>query len=61
MTAEQLLTADLPSVGERRRSEATGMVELIRSSFALLEPRAEELGRYFYATLFSQAPETSAP
>jgi NAD(P)H-flavin reductase/hemoglobin-like flavoprotein len=60
MTAEQLLTADLPSVGERRRGEATGMVELIRESFALLEPRAEELGRYFYATLFSHAPETRA-
>ena len=36
------------------------MVEIIRTSFALVEPRAEELGRYFYATLFSQAPETRA-
>lgn len=59
MTAEQLLTADLPSVGERR-SEATGMVELIRASFALVEPRSEELGRYFYATLFSRSPQTRA-
>ena len=59
MTAEQLLTVDLPSVGQRR-SETKGMVELIRNSFALLEPRADELGRYFYATLFSQAPETRA-
>ena len=36
------------------------MVEIIRTSFALVEPRAEELGRFFYATLFSQAPETRA-
>jgi len=57
MTAEQLLTADLPSVGESR-SEASGMVEIIRSSFALVEPQAENLGRHFYATLFSRAPET---
>lgn len=57
MTAEQLLTADLPSVGAPR-SEASGMVEIIRSSFALVEPQAEDLGRHFYATLFSRAPET---
>jgi NAD(P)H-flavin reductase/hemoglobin-like flavoprotein len=57
MTAEQLLTVDLESVGEPR-SEASGMVEIIRSSFALIEPQADELGRFFYATLFSQAPET---
>ncbi|HXV93885.1 MAG TPA: globin domain-containing protein [Pseudonocardia sp.] len=57
MTAEQLLAADLPMAGETR-SEASGMVEIIRSSFALVEPRAEELGRHFYATLFSMAPET---
>lgn len=57
MTAEQLLTADLPSVGESR-SEASGMVEIIRSSFALVEPQVENVGRHFYATLFSRAPET---
>lgn len=57
MTAEQLLTADLRSVGGSR-SEASGMVELIRSSFALVEPQSEDLGRHFYATLFSRAPET---
>jgi NAD(P)H-flavin reductase/hemoglobin-like flavoprotein len=59
MTAEQLLTADLPSVGEQRSAESQ-MVHLIRTSFALVEPRAEELGRFFYATLFTQAPETRA-
>jgi NAD(P)H-flavin reductase/hemoglobin-like flavoprotein len=57
MTAEQLLTADLPTAGDTP-SEASGMVEIIRSSFALVEPRAEDLGRHFYATLFSRAPET---
>jgi len=57
MTAEQLLTADLQSVGESR-SEASAMVEMIRSSFARVEPQAENLGRHFYATLFSRAPET---
>jgi NAD(P)H-flavin reductase/hemoglobin-like flavoprotein len=57
MTAEQLLTADLPTVRESR-SEQSGMVEIIRSSFALVEPRAHELGRHFYATLFRIAPET---
>ncbi|MCU1666107.1 MAG: hypothetical protein QOI36_3740 [Pseudonocardiales bacterium] len=57
MTAEQLLTADLPTVGESR-SEQSGMVEIIRSSFAMVEPRADELGRHFYATLFRIAPET---
>jgi NAD(P)H-flavin reductase/hemoglobin-like flavoprotein len=57
MTAEQLLTADLPP-GPQPRSETSEMVDLIRASFALVEPRAEDLGRHFYATLFSTAPET---
>ncbi|GAA3248627.1 FAD-binding oxidoreductase [Pseudonocardia petroleophila] len=57
MTAEQLLTADLPTVGESR-SEATGAVEIIRSSWAVVEPQTENVGRHFYATLFSRAPET---
>lgn len=34
------------------------MVEIIRSSFARVEPQVDELGRHFYATLFSTAPET---
>jgi NAD(P)H-flavin reductase/hemoglobin-like flavoprotein len=57
MTAEQLLAADLPSVGAPR-SEQSGMVELIRSSFALVEPHMDDLGRYFYGTLFQIAPQT---
>ncbi|MGH3568677.1 MAG: globin domain-containing protein [Pseudonocardia sp.] len=55
MTAEQLLTADLP---HDTRSAASGMGELIRISFAVVEPHADELGRHFYATLFDRAPET---
>jgi NAD(P)H-flavin reductase/hemoglobin-like flavoprotein len=57
MSAEQLLTADLPTVAESRSVE-TGMVEVIRRSFAAVEPHSEELGRHFYGMLFSCAPET---
>ncbi|ALE79636.1 flavohemoprotein [Pseudonocardia sp. AL041005-10] len=42
----------------RPASEADRTVELIRTSFALVEPQAEDIGKHFYATLFSQAPET---
>jgi NAD(P)H-flavin reductase/hemoglobin-like flavoprotein len=56
MTAEQLLTG-LPSLGETR-SEHSEMVEIIRSSWAEIEPQTDDLGRHFYATLFRIAPET---
>jgi NAD(P)H-flavin reductase len=59
MTAEQLLTADLPSVAEPRAGQS-GKVATIRASFAQLEPRTEELSRIFYSTLFARAPETRA-
>ena len=55
MTAEQLLATD---VAERRQSNESGMVAIIRSSFDLVAPQAEALGRHFYATLFSAAPAT---
>ncbi|ALE86329.1 flavohemoprotein [Pseudonocardia sp. HH130629-09] len=42
----------------RPASEADRTVELIRTSFALVEPQAEEIGKHFYATLFSKVPET---
>ncbi|ANY09992.1 flavohemoprotein [Pseudonocardia sp. HH130630-07] len=42
----------------RPASEADRTVELIRTSFALVEPVAEDVGKHFYATLFSRAPET---
>lgn len=55
MTAEQLLATD---VAERRQSSESSMVAIIRSSFDLVAPHAEALGRHFYATLFSSAPAT---
>jgi NAD(P)H-flavin reductase/hemoglobin-like flavoprotein len=58
MTAEQLLATERAPRRSARNTEAERTVALIRSSFELVAPRADELGRHFYATLFSQAPET---
>lgn len=55
MTAEQLLAVDR---NDREKPSEPGMVEIIRSSFELIAPQAEALGRHFYALLFSAAPET---
>ena len=55
MTAEQLLTTEPEGAGT---AEADGTVALIRSSFAVVAPRADEVARHFYATLFGLAPET---
>jgi NAD(P)H-flavin reductase/hemoglobin-like flavoprotein len=57
MTADQLISSDV-SPPSRPATAAERTVELIRSSFAAVEPQAEELGKHFYATLFSRAPET---
>ena len=57
MTAEQLLGDD-PTTRVATTSGPGTTVALIRSSFALVAPHAEELARHFYATLFSEAPET---
>jgi NAD(P)H-flavin reductase/hemoglobin-like flavoprotein len=57
MTAEQLLTADLPGFGDSR-GEEFGQAELIRDSWAEVEPQVEEMGRLFYATLFRICPES---
>ncbi|MGI5126490.1 globin domain-containing protein [Pseudonocardia sp. CA-107938] len=57
MTAEQLLTADLASVGEPHREESA-TVAAIRTSWALVEPQSEDVARHFYATLFAHAPQT---
>jgi NAD(P)H-flavin reductase/hemoglobin-like flavoprotein len=56
MTAEQLLTAGLHSIGERR-GEESGRAQLIKDSWAQVEPNVEEMGKLFYATLFRIAPE----
>lgn len=55
MTAEQLLAVD---PADRYHDSEPGMVEIIRSSFELVAPEADALGRHFYAVLFSAAPET---
>jgi len=55
VTAEQLLTTEPGSAGQ---AQADGTVALIRSSWAVVAPRADEVARHFYATLFGLAPET---
>ena len=55
MTAEQLLATD---VVERRTSTESGMVAIIQSSWEHVAPHREDIGRHFYATLFSSAPAT---
>ncbi|WP_197519827.1 globin domain-containing protein [Pseudonocardia sp. HH130630-07] len=57
MTADQLIAGGV-APPRRPASEADRTVELIRTSFALVEPVAEDVGKHFYATLFSRAPET---
>jgi len=55
VTAEQLLSTEPERAGQ---AEADGTVALIRSSWAVVAPRADEVARHFYATLFGLAPET---
>ncbi|MGD9987701.1 globin domain-containing protein [Pseudonocardia sp.] len=60
MTADQLLSADLPAAPAHPAPlpDASGMVKTIRRSWSLIEAEADDLGRHFYATLFRNAPET---
>jgi NAD(P)H-flavin reductase/hemoglobin-like flavoprotein len=55
VTAEQLLTTECEGAGQ---AQADGTVALTRSSWAVVAPRADEVARHFYATLFGLAPET---
>jgi NAD(P)H-flavin reductase/hemoglobin-like flavoprotein len=57
MSVEQPL-ADERTIRVSTTPEAEKTVVLIRSSFALVTSRIEELARHFYITLFSQAPQT---
>ena len=57
MSADQLIAGDV-APPRRPASEAGRTVEILRSSFALVEPNIDEVGKVFYATLFSRAPET---
>ncbi len=58
MTTEQLLAGEPTRSVSAPAARADDTVALIRSSFALVAPQAEELARHFYATLFGRAPET---
>ncbi len=55
MTANAVLMP-MPQPRREPPDGATAMVALIRESFAVVEPRAEEVARYFYGMLFSLAP-----
>jgi len=59
MTANAVV-GPVPQHPPRPEAEAAveTMVRLVRSSFALVEPYADELAKYFYEKLFSIAPET---
>ncbi|MBP2364993.1 globin domain-containing protein [Pseudonocardia parietis] len=57
MSADQLIAGDV-APPRRPASEAGRTVEILRSSFAVVEPNIDEVGKVFYATLFSRAPET---
>jgi NAD(P)H-flavin reductase/hemoglobin-like flavoprotein len=55
MTAEQLLTTERERAGQAQPNRT---VALIRSSFEVVAPHADDVARHFYATLFGLAPET---
>jgi len=57
MTTRELLVADLPSL-QKDSTRTSRLAEIVRRSWAALEPRMEDLSRHFYATLFARAPET---
>jgi NAD(P)H-flavin reductase/hemoglobin-like flavoprotein len=57
MTAEQLLTADLPSLAGPH-GEESAIVKAVRTSWADVEQHAADMARFFYATLFRIAPQT---
>jgi NAD(P)H-flavin reductase/hemoglobin-like flavoprotein len=56
MTAEQLLSDERTMRVAVPGADETA--ELVRSTFAIVAPHMEELGRHFYATLFGRAPAT---
>lgn len=57
MTANAVLSS-FPAPRRQPPAGVSAMVRLIRESFALVEPRAEEVAQFFYGMLFSLAPET---
>ncbi|WP_214404038.1 globin domain-containing protein [Pseudonocardia lacus] len=59
MTVEQLLTADVHAPVEAP-PQLPPSADLVRSSYALIEPRSEQAAQVFYASLFAAAPATRA-
>ncbi|MBP2475747.1 NAD(P)H-flavin reductase/hemoglobin-like flavoprotein [Crossiella equi] len=57
MTANAVLNPTPPPHREPPPG-VTAMVRLIRESFAVVEPRSEEVAQFFYGMLFSLAPQT---
>lgn len=55
MTAEPLLTSHLPDLPTGERSSE--MAEIIRNSWAEVEPYLDEVGKHFYSMFFTLAPE----
>lgn len=59
MTSNAVLTpVPQPEPEEPDEGGASGMVRLIRESWAAVEPQQDELTRFFYGMLFSVAPGT---
>ena len=57
MTADPVLTS-VPPPRQPSSGQAATMVRLIRESFAVVEPHAEEFTQFVYGTLFRIAPAT---
>lgn len=57
MSANPVLNPE-PSPENEPTSGASRMVRLIRESWAVVEPQADEVAKFFYGTLFSIAPAT---
>lgn len=60
MTANAALQPEQPNDEQNRAhlANAANMVQLIRESWAAVEPYSEEVSRFFYGMLFSLAPAT---
>ncbi|GAB3547072.1 FAD-binding oxidoreductase [Actinopolyspora lacussalsi] len=60
MTANAALHSERPggSADRERPTDVNDTVRLIRDSWAVVEPQAEDVSRFFYSMLFSLAPAT---
>jgi NAD(P)H-flavin reductase/hemoglobin-like flavoprotein len=60
MTANAVVSPFPQESGPSPADPIATMVRLVRESFAVVEPHAEQVAAFFYATLFSIAPNTRA-